>query len=296
MNMTQSNLHKMKSKIDHFFKNNHASQPCQTLFWILTVAALFPLSGCQKHEKENSQVVARVNKEEITVHQLNAATINSVNQPGSQAFDKNGLLNTLIENSLLKQALIKDYEHKPMVVQSLTNSLIAAYAEVYRNIFLNVAISPTNKQVDQYRQKHPELFEQRQLFEIIEITFNNRIALEEINFLAYQVNSLAQIKAWLKEHPLNTYHRTIFSTTEKLRPEFFQRSFSDTKGSIILFTDDDGYKRLQFATPVKAVPLTGKEAFMFARESVVKELRNEKLQQEISRLKAIAAIEVSTPR
>lgn len=284
----------MKLKTDRFFRHsshvNYNLTSCFVLMLVLT------LPGCQQHAQENSQVIAKVNKEEITVHQLNAATVESLNQTSPHLVDKNVLLNKLIEDSLLKQALIKNQLHQPSVVQSLTNALVKAYADVYRRLFLENVITPTDRQITDYLKKHPEFFEQRQLFEIFEITFNTSLSIDDINFLAYQADSMNVLKVWLKEHRLDTYHRTIFVTTENLRPEFFKYGFLKSGSAIILFTDDDGYKRLQFATPVKFVPITGNEALMFARENLIKELRNERLQHEISRLKAIAAIEILTPR
>lgn len=284
----------MKLKTDLFFRHsshvNYNLTSCFVLMLVLT------LPGCQQHAQENSQVIAKVNKEEITVHQLNAATLESLNQTSPHVVDKNVLLNKLIEDSLLKQALIKNQLHQPSVVQSLTNALVKAYADVYRRLFLENVITPTDRQITDYLKKHPEFFEQRQLFEIFEITFNTSLSIDDINFLGYQADSMNVLKEWLKEHRLDTYHRTIFVTTENLRPEFFKHGFLKSGSAIILFTDDDGYKRFQFATPVKFVPITGNEALMFARENLIKELRNERLQHEISRLKAIAAIEVLTPR
>ena len=284
----------MKLKIEHFFKNSNPVNFKFTACFVLMLVLTLP--GCQQHAQENSQVIAKVNKEEITVHQLNAATVESLNQTSPHVVDKNVLLNKLIEDSLLKQALIKNQLHQPSVVQSLTNALVKAYADVYRRLFLENVITPTDRQITDYLKKHPEFFEQRQLFEIFEITFNTSLSIDDINFLGYQADSMNVLKEWLKEHRLDTYHRTTFVTTENLRPEFLKHGFLKSGSAIILFTDDDGYKRLQFATPVKFVPITGNEALMFARENLIKELRNERLQHEISRLKAIAAIEVLTTR
>lgn len=284
----------MKLKTDLFFRHsshvNYNLTSCFVLMLVLT------LPGCQQHAQENSQVIATVNKEEITVHQLNAATVDSLNQTSPHVVDKNVLLNKLIEDSLLKQALIKNQLHQPSVVQSLTNALVKAYADVYRRLFLENVITPTDRQITDYLKKHPEFFEQRQLFEIFEITFNKGLSIDDINFLGYQANSMNVLKVWLKEHPTDAYHRIMFVTTEKLSPEFFKHGFSESGSALILFTDDDGYKRLQFATPVKFVPIMGDDAFMIARENVIKELRSQRLEHEIARLKAIAHIDASTQR
>src|SRR5438105_6093677 len=87
------------------------------------VVGLAALGGCGRggETKAASQVAAKVNSEEITVHQVNNVLARAQNVPPEQAARaKREIVDRLIDQSLAKQqALEKKLDRSPNVVQAL---------------------------------------------------------------------------------------------------------------------------------------------------------------------------------
>ena len=144
--------------------------------------ALLPLavviaSGCgtKQHAdtkaKTATQLAAKVNSAEITLHQINFVQARSPNiRPEAALKARREILNRLIDQQLAKQeAMANKLDRSPNVVQAIE----AARSEVLARAYLeNMAASqskPTEDEVRKYYSEHPELFVRRRIFDIEEI-------------------------------------------------------------------------------------------------------------------------------
>ena len=142
---------------------------------VLCVLAL--VAGCGKKEEEakkiSTQVAAKVNADEITVHQVNAALARLPNvAPEAAPRAKREILSRLIDQQLaVQQALGKKLDRSPSVVQALEAARAEILARAYTEGLARSLPKPTPEEVKKYYAEHPELFAQRRVFNIEEIAF-----------------------------------------------------------------------------------------------------------------------------
>lgn len=262
------------------------------LFCIGTLLS-FILNGCTNpDDKGATQVVARVNDFEITVHQQNAAFAAHSQTVQNIRIDQQNILNKLIDNTLLKQALVSEHlTSKPETVQAITNAVTEAYASVYKDWLTANIAKPTSEEVLRHIKEHPDFFEKRQLFEVKELIILDNLSIQDVEFLAFKAQTIAQVRDWLKAHEIPFSNRIYYLTTELLRPEFSNFNAPHHKVDMIRF-NEHGIPKFQSITPLMHAPIEPQDAPLVAEEQLIQLRYTEKINSELSRLRSMATIDV----
>ncbi|MGE3532913.1 MAG: EpsD family peptidyl-prolyl cis-trans isomerase [Steroidobacteraceae bacterium] len=153
-------------------------------------------------DKPATQVAARVNAEEITVHQINSLLARNRNIPPEAATQaKYEILNRLIEQQLAKQQAIEQkLDRKPNVVQALEAARDEILARAYMETVAAKQPKPSQDEVKKYYEDHPELFAQRRIFNIEELVVEPRDGLaEKLQAQVAKSRSMQEVANWLKE-------------------------------------------------------------------------------------------------
>ena len=135
-------------------------------------AAVFLIAGCgDKKDKPASQTAAKVNKEEITVHQINFVLSQQRGIPPERAASASRqVLERLIDQEL---ALQKSQEQKldrdPRVLQQLEAARREIIARAYVEKIGGGASKPTPAEIKAYYDAHPALFKERKLYSLQEL-------------------------------------------------------------------------------------------------------------------------------
>jgi len=142
-----------------------------SLVSLAAVCAALLLAGCGADAPTaDSQVAVRVNKGEISVHQVQAVLKRQprlLAEQGEAAAGK--VLEALIDQELAAQAAVdKGLERDPDVVQALALARREVLARAYQEQLANAAVGPTSDEVDRYYASRPEVFAQRRLYTIQE--------------------------------------------------------------------------------------------------------------------------------
>ncbi len=120
-----------------------------------------------------TQVVARVNAEELTVHQLNermAAWTGGAGSSGAEDPAIGRSLNRLIELTLLRQeAEAQGLANKPDVMRQLLASRSEVLARAMAQQLGEEEPTPAPQDVRRYFDEHPESFARRQVFLVREV-------------------------------------------------------------------------------------------------------------------------------
>lgn len=139
---------------------------------LVAASALLVACGGGSKEKKATQVAAKVNKEEITVHQINFLLQRQAGiKPEQKGEASRMLLESLINNELAYQkAVDQKIDRDPNVLEMIE---MTKRELVVQNYFQRVAAGakpPTEAEVKDYYDKHPALFSARRIYSFQEIT------------------------------------------------------------------------------------------------------------------------------
>ena len=147
-------------------------------FGAIAIACL-SLTACGDKEAKGpaTQVAAKVGSEEISVHQINQAMarVNTAGAtPEAVAAMSHEVLEKLIDQQLsINQATEDKLQRSPDVVARIE----AARREILAQAFVQEVTAqlpkPTPEEVKQYYATHPELFSDRHVYSLLEITAEN---------------------------------------------------------------------------------------------------------------------------
>jgi len=265
------------------------------LVFTASLLALGSTTGCGKKEDAESttQVVARVNGDEITVHQINYVLARSQNiTPEIEAQAKREILDRLIDQQLAKQKAIENgLDRTPNVLQAVEAAKSEILARAYLEQIAAGLRRPAPVEIHDYYMKHPELFAQRRLFDLEELAF---VAKDEIaTGLREQLskaNSMRNIANWLQIQGVKFAANRGVRAAEQIPLDILPRVQSMKEGEIQLFEGNGGRFQLIRVVTFKPAPVDEATAtpriqlFLSNRnasEAIAKAMKNTKEQAKI---------------
>ena len=164
---------------------------------LLASAAL--LAGCgEKKDKAATQTAAKVNKDEITVHQINFVLQQQRNLRPEQAdAASRQILERLVDQQLALQK-VEDLkiDRDPRVVQQLEAARREILARAYLEKVGEAAAKPTPEEIKQYYDEKPALFRERRVYSIQEIAIEAKP--EQVNELRDQLAGAKNINDFIE--------------------------------------------------------------------------------------------------
>jgi EpsD family peptidyl-prolyl cis-trans isomerase len=131
------------------------------------------LAGCgdSKKDKPATQTAARVNKEEITVHQINYVLSQQRGLPPEQAASAGKqVLERLIDQELaVQKAAEQKVDREPRVTQQVEAARREIIARAYLDKIGAGAPKPTPEEIKKYYDANPALFKERRIYSLQEI-------------------------------------------------------------------------------------------------------------------------------
>lgn len=128
------------------------------------------LSGCGGEENsgnsKNTQVVAKVNNDEITIHQLNQllSRVRAPKDSSKEDIEKR-VLDRLIEQTLVLQAAKKiELNRKPDIVSAMEEAKNKVLIDHYIQRTLKAVTLPSDEQIQKFYEDFPELFADRKIY------------------------------------------------------------------------------------------------------------------------------------
>ncbi|MBL8331961.1 MAG: EpsD family peptidyl-prolyl cis-trans isomerase [Rubrivivax sp.] len=149
--------------------------PLTRLALVVTLACTTALlaTGCgdKKKDKPATQAAARVNKDEITVHQINLVLQQQRNLRPEQAdAASRQVLERLIDQELaVQKAEDQKLDREPRVVQQIEAAKREIIARAYAEKVGEAAPKPTAEEVKKYYDEKPALFRERRIYSIQEL-------------------------------------------------------------------------------------------------------------------------------
>lgn len=182
------------------------------------VALLLTLAGCGSDAPvADSQVAVRVNKGEISVHQVQAVLQRQprllADQPETAAAR---VLDALIDQELAAQAAVEQgLEHDPNVVQAMQLARREVLARAFQDQLGAKATQPSSDEVDRYYDSRPAVFSQRRLYTVqefvIEASAQQAASLPEI---ARRAKSAEEVDTLVRAAGMRNHSRRFVQAAE----------------------------------------------------------------------------------
>lgn len=268
---------------------------------VLLVLAIF--AGCGKKDdnksdnksdkKATTQVAAKVNSTEITVSQINSVLGRTPNiAPEAAVRAKREILEKLIDAELARaEAINKKLDRTPNVLQALESAKTEILARAYVEQVAAAQPKPTVEDAKKYYGEHPELFSQRRVYSIEEISLPAQEGLAaKLREQAAKSRSLQDIAAMLKSQGIQFTGNRGVRAAEQLPLEFLPQMQAMKDGDIKVFETGASLQvirvaasRLEPVDEARASPRI--QQFLFNRQST------EVIAKDMKQLKEKAKIE-----
>jgi EpsD family peptidyl-prolyl cis-trans isomerase len=137
----------------------------------LLVLSTVVLAACGEGKAPATQVVAKVNKDEITSHQVDYVASKTRMTPENAGEARKQILDLLVDQQLaVQQAIDKKLDRSPEVIAALDMAKREILARAYYSQLAGSAQEPTEADAKAYYAQHPEMFAQRRIYVLQEIT------------------------------------------------------------------------------------------------------------------------------
>lgn len=267
----------------------------RTTSWLSALAIVLLVAGCGGEDKKKpaSQVAVKVNKEEISVHQINAILSRAGRLSAEQTEQASReVLEKLIDQELLVQkAVEKKLDRDPNIMQAIEAGRRQILSQAYLEQLTAAAAKPTPEEIKSYFEKHPELFGERRIYRLQELAVaagpDRQSALQEQLARAKNLNDIV---AWLKAGDIKFAGNASTKAAEQLPMELLPRLHQMKDGQMALFPNAKGFLIVQLAASQMA-PLDLAAATPLIEQFNLNQRRSEMAAKEVAQIRAAAKID-----
>lgn len=261
-----------------------------------TLAALAAvlLAACGDKQEVTTQVAARVNKEEISVHQINNLLSRVGNLPPEQAkVASRQALDSLVDQELLVQkALEKKLDREKKTMQAIEAARRDILARSYMESIAASVAKPTTAEVTEFYGKRPELFSERRVYNLQELTISGNPAdlVPKLQEQMGKLKSLPELANWLQGQKIPFAGNATTKAAEGLPLELLPRFHQMKDGQFGMLPAKDGVLLVQLIAS-RSMPIDQKAATPFIEQFLGNQKKVEASNRELKQLHEQAKIE-----
>lgn len=265
-------------------------------YMVLATAVAMGLSACGDKsgaKKPATQVAAKVNASEISVHQINAVLAKAQGiPPESAAAVRKEILDKLIEQQLAYDlAVEKKLDRNPDVMMAIESAKREIVARAYLEQLVAGQAKPTDEEVKQYFTENPNLFANRRVFSIQEITLEPKAeVLEQLKQQAAAGKPMEEIAAFLKGKAVQFRGGSATRAAEQIPFDVLPRLSALKDGQAIVIESPQNYAVMRVVAS-QQVPVDEAEARPRIQQFLQNQRTQKLVQDEMARLKGAAKIE-----
>ena len=259
----------------------------------LVVVCVLALAGCGGGKNKATQSAAKVNKEEITVHQINYVLQQQRGVPPAQAASAaQQVLERLIDQELAVQtAKSKDIDRDPQVVQQLEAAKRDIIARAYIERVGSGASKPTPEEIKKYYNDKPALFKDRRIYTLQELRIEAKPEqVSELRAKLQESAAVADFAAVLKEKGYRFASNQLTLAAEQV-PLGSLDSFASMKdGQSMLNTSPSGVQVVTMVSS-RGQPLDETQASPAIEQFLLNERKRRIVEEDLKALRATAKIQ-----
>ena len=237
------------------------------LLTLVAVSFLSILAACNGKEgsKGAGQIIAKVNDQDISIHQLNfvLSHSNGVTKDNLDAAKKQ-IITSLVDQTLLnQQALADKLDRDPQIMMSIEQSKRQILAQAWLEKITKEINKPSTQEIDTFYQDHPELFAKHKIFKLKEALINKTVDKEElINQYVATSKQFDELLKKLDAEKISYQINMITQPAENLPLEHLPALGNLSEGQFISMEKENNLVVLtvisvteQFVDKVKATPI-----------------------------------------
>jgi EpsD family peptidyl-prolyl cis-trans isomerase len=263
---------------------------------LIVPALMLVMAGCSKHEesaKGSTQVVAKVNGDEITVHQLNFALSKAGKIDQSQlkpASEK--VLQQMVDIELLKQKAIEaKLDRDPNVLQVLEATKQQLLAQAYMQKVAAKQAAPSSDDIKKFYDTHPELFSERNVYVIQEfVVKDGNQHSSEIEAGISAAKTADDLGKWLKDNNYVFNANASRKAAEQLPLDLLKKLNTLKAGDTLIVKGPDALVLL-FLAKVDRQPVDVEKAKPVIQQYLVNSGQQTLIKNEVAALRKEAKVE-----
>jgi EpsD family peptidyl-prolyl cis-trans isomerase len=263
---------------------------------LLAAVAAVALAACGRDDASRpaSQVAVKVNKEEITVHQLNnqLAQLRNLSADQQKQATRQVLERMIDQELLVQKALERKLDRDPRTMQAIESSRRQILAQAYLEQLAQQAGRPTPEEVKRFYAERPELFAERRIYRLQELAIPARegLTVQALEETVKRAKTLNDVVAWLKEKEIPFNANQTVKAAEQLPLEVLPRLAQLGVGQVMLMPAQQGFLLVQVAAAERQ-PLDEKQAQPYIEQFLANQKRLALAQSEVKQLRDGAKIE-----
>lgn len=252
------------------------------------------LAGCgDKKEKAASQTAAKVNKAEVTVHQINFVLQQQRGLRPEQAdAASKQILERLIDQELaLQKADDLKVDRDPRVVQQLEAAKREIIARAYLEKVGEAATKPTPEEIQKYYDEKPALFKDRRIYQIQEIAIEAKP--DQVPGLRDKLaaaKNIAEFVDFLKANEFKFAGNQAVRAAEQLPLQSLDAFSKMRDGQAVLNQGPNGVQVVVLAGS-RSQPVTLEQAKPAIEQYLLNERKRKLIEEDVKKMRADAKIE-----
>lgn len=252
------------------------------------------LAGCgDKKEKGASQTAAKVNKAEVTVHQINFVLQQQRGLRPEQAdAASKQILERLIDQELaLQKADDLKVDRDPRVVQQLEAAKREIIARAYLEKVGEAAPKPTPEEIQKYYDEKPALFKERRIYQIQEIAIEAKP--DQVPGLREKLSAaknIAEFVDFLKANEFKFAGNQAVRAAEQLPLQSLDAFSKMRDGQAVLNQGPNGVQVVVLAGS-RSQPVTLEQAKPAIEQFLLNERKRKLIEDDVKKMRAEAKIE-----
>ena len=261
---------------------------------VALVSASVLLAACgDKKDKPASQTAVKVNKNEVTVHQINFVLQQQRNiRPEQADAASKQILERLIDQELaLQKADDLKLDRDPRVVQQLEAAKREIIARAYLEKVGEAAPKPSPEEIKKYYEEKPALFKERRVYSIQEIAIEAKP--DQVPALRDQLaasKNINEFVEFLKANEFKFSGNQAVRAAEQLPLQSLDAFARMTDGQAMLNQSPNGVQVVVLAGS-RSQPVSEEQARPAIEQFLLNERKRKLIEEDVKAMRAAATIE-----
>lgn len=259
----------------------------------LSLMLLLNACGGAASKSDSSQVVARVNDGELSVHQLNdvlARTPRDGERPLADV-SRQALERLIDQELLVQQAISLKLDRDPQVMRALELARRELLAKAYLERLGSAPRTIDSATIDKFYQENPALFNERRVYHSEQLRF--AITAEQRPALLATIEAAAglnDVEAWLKQQNIQVTRSAHQRPAEQLPLALLPKFAAMKEGEVSLFQDNGSLLLVQLLD-AQLQPLGETAAAPLIEQYLRQQQLTQSASKELERLRGSANIQ-----